>query len=93
MKTVLLALSMAALACAPPSGPPGPVSARTATATTTATATATTTADSAPFDSGGSDSGTASECKLEGEQCTVSRTGLSNCCNSRHSCYPEGCYY
>jgi hypothetical protein len=33
------------------------------------------------------------ECRDEGESCTAYEGGTSNCCNGRHTCFPEGCYY
>lgn len=33
------------------------------------------------------------ECREEGEACTAYENGGSNCCNGRHTCFPEGCYY
>ncbi len=36
------------------------------------------------------------ECSEEGEQCYFSRDEPApngNCCNSRHSCYADGCHY
>ena len=32
-------------------------------------------------------------CADEGEVCVILEDGRSNCCNGRHTCYPEGCYY
>lgn len=32
-------------------------------------------------------------CAQEGEACTGYRDGTSSCCNGRHTCYPQGCYY
>ena len=41
--------------------------------------------DDAPFDTG--------TCADEGEPCEDYGKGGSNCCNNRHTCYSDGCYY
>jgi hypothetical protein len=33
------------------------------------------------------------ECRDEAESCIAYDDGTSNCCNSRHTCFPEGCFY
>jgi hypothetical protein len=33
------------------------------------------------------------ECAEEGEACEITDDGWHNCCLSRHTCFPEGCYY
>lgn len=36
---------------------------------------------------------TGSVCADEGEACVVEDDGRSDCCNGRHTCFAEGCYY
>ena len=54
-----------------------------------------------PEDTAAEDSGEAVDtgaCAEEGQACVTyeedqSELGLNNCCLSRQTCYPEGCYY
>ncbi|MCB9742926.1 MAG: hypothetical protein H6741_05445 [Alphaproteobacteria bacterium] len=50
---------------------------------------------SAADDSRGDDSALDTEpiCAEEGEACVAYDDGTSSCCNGRHTCFPEGCYY
>lgn len=51
--------------------------------------------EDSPDDSSTADSAedTEDECRDEGESCEIYEDGRSNCCNGRHTCFPEGCYY
>ena len=73
-----IALLALTLACSPSSEPEAPQESSTQE-------------DSATQDSDVQD--TEAECAEEGEACEIYEDYLSSCCNGRHTCFEEGCYY
>lgn len=45
------------------------------------------------FQAQDTETGSIEECRDQGESCNAWDDGTSDCCNGRHTCFPEGCFY